>query len=517
MRMWPKTIRRKIVSYSLLIILIMSVITAYATFNARSMSRDVDELYRSTVASQAMQSDLEFTEKYLVEYLSTKTSDSLREFIKYENRFRADLAPLNRTAKPDETALLEKNLVVVGTGYLEEADAAISAKRGRNIPVYIAAYEESDKSAAVLRYLIGRISSVRFNQSLAAYEDFNARTEALIRLVTLMIASAVILTVLIVIVYSRRIADPIIRLAHAANEIARGNFDDRIAVRSADDEIATMAEAFITMQESIRRYVAELHEKAEVEKNLMEERFQMLHMKNLLKNAELDALQSQINPHFLFNTMNAAIQLAVVEDAERTRLFLEHLSAFLRFTMRPLSNTVTLGEELTALDSYIYLLKIRFPDRISFTIDRDEGTETVRIPSLILQPLVENSVLHGLSERESGGEVGITARRDDGRIRVDVSDNGSGMSADQVAELLRVRPERAEQTDHGAAADPMETAVREEQADVGRIHGIGLRNVIDRLRLFYGIEDCVRIQSRRNEGTVVSLYLPAFHKREEAS
>jgi sensor histidine kinase YesM len=216
-------------------------------------------------------------------------------------------------------------------------------------------------------------------------------------------------------------------------------------------------------------------------------------MRSLLRNAEYQALQAQINPHFLFNTLNAASQLAMMEDSPETEKFLNRLALLMRHNIRKLDQPVPLAEELQNLENYLYIMTIRFGDRIRFEVTREAGVTGLTIPPMTLQPLVENALLHGLKDKESGGVVGVRVLPPEGdRIAIEVSDNGVGMNPEVVQGIL----------------DDIEGQEAPLHEDNSGQSGIGLGNVVHRLQLYYGIRDVVRIDSTPGQGTTIVLRLP---------
>jgi sensor histidine kinase YesM len=210
-------------------------------------------------------------------------------------------------------------------------------------------------------------------------------------------------------------------------------------------------------------------------------------MDHKLKDAELLALQTQINPHFLFNTLAAGQQLALSEGADRTGDFMENLAEFIRYALKPPSRSVRVADELECVRRYIWLLRLRFGERYSFGVDAEDGTLRVETPALILQPLVENAVAHGLARREEGGAVRIRASLEGNEAVLSVEDSGDGMSREEIERIMTE-----------GTGDEEPTGV-----------GIGLRNVIRRVGLATDGRGRVELDSTPGRGTIVRIRLPA--------
>ncbi|NLY91845.1 MAG: sensor histidine kinase [Firmicutes bacterium] len=208
-------------------------------------------------------------------------------------------------------------------------------------------------------------------------------------------------------------------------------------------------------------------------------------MKNTLKEAELHALQSQINPHFLFNTLNAGVQLAIMEDADKTANFIDKVSKLLRYNLRQINTSVTIREETDNLENYFFILKTRYgSDRFNLLIDVDPAIADFRIPLLTIQPIVENALIHGVEQLEEGGEIKVRAYQNNQSVIIDVSDNGLGMDDETVKRLQEGRKQS------------------------GHTTGLGLWNVRERLRLFFGRENLLQIMSIPKQGTTIRIILP---------
>lgn len=481
------TLRGRIIANSALILLLMALATLYTGLASSELARSVEILFRKNLRMESLASALDSTEAGLLGYLGTKNSDSLKEYIRQSTRLAEETRRLNRSIRSDESLLLQRLLVGLVDSYLEDAEACVTAKRGRDVATYTARLEHSEQSAELIRFLIVRIESIFMAESLAAFSAFNSHIPAVITTNAALVISAALMSLMLLVRFSYKLTDPLSRLAEAARAVGRGEYDHALPPPEAADEIGTTTAAFLSMQESVRRAFEELRSKSEVEKRLMEERMRVLDMSHRLKDAELLALQTQINPHFLFNTLSAGMQLAMAENADRTADFLDKLAGFIRYALKSPSRSVLVAEEIECVERYIWLLRLRFGERYEFELDAEEEVLGVETPALLLQPLVENAVAHGLKDRESGGRVRVSARLSGNEALLTVEDSGEGMGEEEIARILR----------EGLEDDELHEG------------GIGLRNVIRRVSLATGGRGRVELESRRGLGTTVRIRLPA--------
>jgi two-component system LytT family sensor kinase len=204
----------------------------------------------------------------------------------------------------------------------------------------------------------------------------------------------------------------------------------------------------------------------------------------LLMTARVEALANQINPHFLFNTLTSISSL-IRSQPETARLLIVKLSGLLRRLLRHQEHFVTLREELAAIDEYLDIERVRFGPTLVVEKDIDEASLDIVVPSMILQPLVENSIKHGLGRKVGEGRVTIRSARRGGHAIIEVIDNGVGMPAEQL--------------------------------DLDKGHGIGLRNVNERLRVIYGANCTLKLRSVLGEGTSALIEVPELVVPERAT
>ena len=221
------------------------------------------------------------------------------------------------------------------------------------------------------------------------------------------------------------ITRPLSEISNVALKIAGRDFDVPLFKSQEKNEIGNICRAFDSMIISIKEYIGAIWEKALKENELREKEIEM---RALYTDARLKALQDQIHPHFLFNTLNTGAQLAMIEGADKTCYFLEQVADFLRYNIQHPGSDATIGEELGMLDNYLYIMKTRFGERYQFVKDIDESCLGVKIPNTILQPLVENCIKHGLKDATENGKVSIKVARAQSVITIEISDNGKGFA-----------------------------------------------------------------------------------------
>ena len=206
------------------------------------------------------------------------------------------------------------------------------------------------------------------------------------------------------------------------------------------------------------------------------------------RRSELDVLQSQINPHFLYNTLDSVVWMTENGRTQEATVMLTSLARLFRISLSRGSNIIPIADELEHARNYLTIQKMRYKNKFSASIQAQDGVESLYTIKLIVQPILENAIYHGMAACEDDGLILVTARREGGDVVIEVADNGTGMRPEVVAQLL----------DEDRAAPP------------GKGSGIGVRNVHRRIRLTFGEPYGLTIRSEPDEGTVVQIRLPAL-------
>ena len=265
----------------------------------------------------------------------------------------------------------------------------------------------------------------------------------------------------------RNIVRPMVELAEDSRRIGENDFTGPDTHAEGGDEIASLVRAFCTMKASTRGYIEALTEKHKMEKQLDEVRLQML--------------KNQINPHFLFNTLNMIASTAQIEDAAATEKMIHALSRLFRYNLKSTDSVMPLERELKVVQDYMYLQQMRFGQRIRYDTDCNQDTLEVLVPSFALQPLVENAIIHGISPKGQGGRIHVRSWMEGRRLWISVADTGRGMAQERLEEIR------------------LALARGEEKAT-----GVGVGNIYRRVHGMYRDGE-VFIYSSEGRGTVVQM------------
>lgn len=271
---------------------------------------------------------------------------------------------------------------------------------------------------------------------------------------------------------SAAISGPIRRLAASMQKVEKtGRLETGLAIQSPRD-VAQLSESFNTMLERLRQLMSQ-RDKDQAQK----------------RESELKALQAQINPHFLYNTLDSIIWMAENDESEQVVEMTAALAHLFRSSISESRDMVPLSIEAANVESYLTIQEMRYKEKLRFRLDIAPGVQNYPLPKLLLQPLVENAIYHGIKPRSEGGCVVVKAWRETGRMVIEVSDDGVGMDPQQVQGLFTPK-------------------LRKEAG------GIGVYNVNERIKLIYGDAYGLVYSSEPGKGTQVRVVLPESWQQE---
>lgn len=419
-------------------------------------------------------------DKFLVE----KNEQSLKEFFKLNQEIKSNLSQVEADVQKDDNSAIYHRYL---TNMLEKQDQM--ATKILNHKVFdsttyqdltylktLNQYMQNQSRQLVVAYL--DYSSFRYAELQGELNHF----QLWILIIIIALSSA---TILLALFFTRKIFLSIAQLSKAAKCLAVGDWTIRDLKESKYHDLNLMVVAFNNMKNSIRQYIKEVNQKAELEIQLNREKLDNAEKDRLLKESHLLALQMQMNPHFLFNTLNLIGRMAMFQETEVTIKLIESISKILRYNIQNEGNFVSLEDELKVVQAYFYIQETRFQERIAFSLEVRGDIQQITLPPMIIQPLVENAIVHGLKDIRENGEVEVVVTREKEFVKIAVKDNGSGIEKERQEKLFN--------------------EVREENKER---KSIGLGNVKKRLELHFGRLNLIRIISEPGKGTTVLVYIP---------
>ena len=487
------SLQAKMSSIFILANFVVFAVTIILILGINSMSSEIDTVYQGNLRLNELSDALTVVQDSMTDYLNSKTSDSLEEFYRNEQAYSQMVQEMSDEVTGAAFQRMERSIRHMSEEYLELVGQTIEAKRGRNVEKYRVRYENATQMYEYINTYIYSLNNEQFRSNSENYSRLSGAFRSFEMMSVIALTIVIVLSICMVVKLTGDIISPLKNLAVTANEVAGGNFDTDLLQVQSEDEIGVVTGTFNQMIVSIRQYLERLRQSMEIQRSLMEKE---LLMEAHLKDAQLKYLQAQINPHFLFNTLNAGAQLAMMEGADRTYDYVQNVAEFFRYNVKKSNDIVTIREELELVDHYIYILNVRFSGDIHYQKDISEELLECSMPSMILQPIVENCVNHGIREMNGEGRIWLKVFRDGGdTVGISIRDNGIGMDQDTIEKILSGNY-HAEQQTSGS-------------------NGIAMGNVIARLRLFTQNESVMKIQSDgKDQGTEVILYLPVKEREK---
>lgn len=297
--------------------------------------------------------------------------------------------------------------------------------------------------------------------------------------ILIIIGFSVILLMIIYFFYSKMMNKPIRTLKDAMEQIQDGNLDTRVTIKS-NDEVGFLAKGLNQMTENLQNHIQQVYI-AEIRQ----------------RDAEIEALKTQIQPHYLYNTLDVIRMTAITNDDNVTAEMIDSLSGQLKYLIGNARDMVTLQAEIDSIRNYFKIIRIRYDNRFELEINIEENLLGLEVPQLIIQPVVENAVKYGLKPKSGTGVIAVNAREEDGCLEITVMDNGVGMEPERL-KTVQERLESPETVKHPKS----------------KRASLGLKNVYDRIKLMFGDAYGLEISSFENIGTMVKYRLPIIDGTE---
>ncbi|OPH47318.1 hypothetical protein BC351_11525 [Paenibacillus ferrarius] len=463
---------------SILIWVIMAIIwISMSLFNQKTVEKYNEILQRymqMNEASQISRQALTSLNKYRI----SPTLDSMNQYVEDNSRLLRTRSDMNWLRNMNNSMLLD-NLQNMLESQSQAMDLAVRFQKDNDDENAAKEFDEATNMSKYISETTLTLISGEQNTYDAFYRKIIKRSEDIKKMGFWTLALVSLLLLLFSYRFVNSMTQPLLKLTQSARELSRGNFKNPIEIKN-NDEMTFLAITLDSMRMKIGNLIDDIQSKAQLEYDLHKHKL-------MLKESELKSLQSQINPHFLFNTLNMLSKEAYLAGADKTSELISSVAGMLRYNLRKLDSKVSLKDELEVLEEYLTIQKARFGERLRVVREIDEEALSIELPILILQPLAENAFIYAIEPAEEGGTLTIRVKNEETCVIVQVQDTGQGMDQEQLNRLL---------------------SNTENSAYKGHSTGIGIWNVIHRLQLFYGIEEIMDVESQLGMGTCMTLKLP---------
>ncbi|MCR4749040.1 MAG: sensor histidine kinase [Lachnospiraceae bacterium] len=474
-------IKQKLLTLVLVALIPLVIITVYLIFSLLNYSRSYEEIVSNmTVANKyniLFKEDMdESLYKLTVGYVTFDTideDDSLKNPYTTINEMRTDLSRLLDETDGSSRDWLMSLLRNLQTLEMKTDTIKENLEAGDR-------YDENmqmlDNDIYILTDLIEEdIQHFIYYQTKDIENLQNQLHERVYRFIVFWgVVSAVIvlMTFVMAIFMVKDITKPIKELCDVTDKIASGDFESRAHI-STDDEIMILANSVNDMSEHLEVMVDTIKED-----------------EAKMRNAELRLLQEQINPHFLYNTLDTIVWLIESNKSQEAIDVVMSLSEFFRLVLSHGRELITIREEEQHIRSYLDIQKVRYKDILEYEIDIDKDIYEYIILKMTLQPIVENSLYHGIKYKRAKGVIRVSGNKYDDRIILKVEDDGVGMDEDTLNKLR----------------EEMTTPCKDTKT------GFGLANVNERIKMHFGPDFGMEIDSQKDKGTVITITIPAIQK-----
>ncbi len=480
------SLKSQTIRYFLLSLLITLFSLSVSIYFSARLQTMVDSQFEEETELQELQSAMANLQPLLLEYLSSRSSTSLSQLLSISQNLRSTL-PQATGGTRSESRKAVREISFLVEAYLDDLNEIIELKRSRNIDGYTRKYEKMQDLYDLINARIDQASLGGFRSSIKDYQSFISLFRSMYLNNFLLLMLGVFFAFSLLMLSVDRLTSPLQQLSALAGKLSNGDFTpDDVHLKSVY-EVNMVAEAFNHMKRSIHHYLKEQQKQQEIEQKMLNAQIHNMKMEQMLKRMELYTMQAQMNPHFLFNTLNTGVQLAILEEADRTADFMDHLANLFRHNLKDQQFFIPLKHEIDGVSSYLEILRIRFPKTREFTLDVEESLlGECKVPSMVIQPLVENSVVHAFKNSPDTGKVDVRVYSEGKFIIMSVRDNGSGIPKSTVKQLL--------QSHTG------------EYSITSKV--MGLENVIQRCYFFYpGDSSVIQINTAEGEGTEIRIRL----------
>ncbi|WP_411681230.1 sensor histidine kinase [Clostridium thailandense] len=487
MRVKTSSLRRKFIIFVLITIIPIATNSIISFVISKQIINSYDSMLNKMSITKEVKNSLNDSFTNFNKYMIESSAESKEKYeISYDNAMN-NLILLEGKSDLHSKYIL-RDLQNSLRSYRTSGDATIEiSSKQSGIDVYYGHYVFTKEIFSYSNIFLTQLSESYLSYNNEIYNKLKEKEKTIYKVLLFYIITALLISILYTLFFLKNILEKLRELVEASKKVSYGDFSFYEGKKTFIYELDILSEAFSTMIHNIKKHINFIKEKAELEMKLRNEEMNLLKYQNALKQSKLKVLQSQINPHFLFNTLNCINQAAIKENAPQTESLITSVSGILRYSLRMMDRNASMEEEITVVKQYMFIQQLRFEDRIKFNLRVRGDLSKVLVPGMTLQPFVENAFIHGIEPKEEGGIINIDILEQGDVCTVLIEDTGCGIDEETLNKII--------------------------SEDVGLEHtghttGMGIRSVVQRLELIYGQKNIFRIESKKDFGTKVYLKIP---------
>lgn len=478
------TIRQKITTYTVTVFLCIFLSVAFniwvAKFSLGDFNNILNEGSKSSAFVQAMENESRIFEQYIM--TSTKENRQLLEQAMKETESAIHALPFDYEEIGQIRYAQTWSVRNCYEVYVEKRDIMLRTPE-ESLSYVERLYEVYD----IQEYLRSYGAQLMDDTLAEGSGVYRSKIPSMIFIPSIIFICSILLLLCMTelsAIMKRTIVTPVMKLVDFAKRIAGNDFFIEDIQIENQDEIGELVHAFNKMKYATGEYILGLEERRKTLDLLHAEELEKLEAERRLEAMKLEVLKNQVNPHFLFNTLNVIGGMAMLENAETTEKMIMALSNLFRYNLKNPNPEAILAQELNVVKDYMYIQQMRFGERLSYSVKCELDENTVLIPTFTFQPIVENAIIHGLAPKEEGGKINVRVWEHDGETIITFHDTGVGMSKEKLENLKK----------------------RLSDGVINR-DSIGVGNVYRRFKIMYP-EGQFEIYSREKKGTLIKIRIP---------
>ncbi|MBS6645537.1 MAG: sensor histidine kinase [Clostridiaceae bacterium] len=480
--MKQRTINQRLLAYYLVLFFLSAAIATYINVGTEKALKIYNNFTNQYSELNAFYKDVAALDGYAQMYLYSSDEEYLNLYTDMLNECYEDLSGLQRSASNEKLIWKYIRLQNMVDTYSEVFEEIGIRRQGLQEK-----YGFYSRIAENIQNTYIEYSTLISDEMNTAKEQMNIQLKRQIVTTAVFVFAMMASALLFAYFSARNITYPIERIVSNIEKIKKGNYDLNLPEKESTVEVGILKEAVQEMAEEVQNSILHVQEKSQLENQLLEKENENLKVKELLIETELKVLQGQMNPHFLFNTLSLISKMAYLEGAEKTLELMETTTDLLRYSLDKSNSVSDLHSEIDSVKNYIKIQEVRFGHRIKFELNVGNDIPNIIMPGMIIQPLIENAVKHGVKNMTSGAYVQVSIKNGGDKVSILVEDNESGMDSSRL--------------------EAVQSGVEGKS--------IGINNVRMRLELFFGIKPVLSIESAVQCGTAVTVLLPVPNGMEE--